>query len=228
MTDGDTALLCARGLVKSHGSGRAQRRILDGVDLDVSRGELIALTGRSGSGKSTLMSVLGGLDWPDAGTISIEGTLLLARDERSAAMLRRKHVGFVFQAFHLVEELSGRANVLLPARIGAGRDGRAAERRADMLLERLGIAGVAGHRPHELSGGEQQRFAIARSLINEPTLILADEPTGNLDVESGAIVLELLCSMVGDRTVVLATHDEAAVRAADRHLRLADGRLQAR
>jgi ABC-type lipoprotein export system ATPase subunit len=220
------ALLSARGLVKVHGTGRAARRILDGVDLDVAAGELVAVTGRSGSGKSTLLNLLGGLDWPDAGVISIGGTPLRARAERSAAGLRRSHVGFVFQAFHLVPELSGRHNVLLPARIGMGRNGVRAEARADALIERLGLGDVADHRPHELSGGEQQRFAIARALVNDPPLVLADEPTGNLDRDSGALVLELLLSLAGERAVVLVTHDEAAVAAADRRLRLRDGRLE--
>ncbi|MDQ6751358.1 MAG: ABC transporter ATP-binding protein [Actinomycetota bacterium] len=223
------ARLSARGLVKSYGEGRSARTILDGIDLDVRAGELVALTGRSGSGKSSLMNLLGGLDWPDGGTVAVDGRPLLARDERSSAAVRRSCIGFVFQAFHLVPELSGRANVLLPARIGGGSNGAAAaDRRADLLIEALGVTGVAGHRPHELSGGEQQRFAIARALINEPVLILADEPTGNLDEHSARLVLDLLCGLTGDRAVVLATHDESAIRAADRHLRLADGRLHPR
>ncbi len=228
MSEAHAALLSARGLVKSYGEGRTARVILDGLDLDVAPGELVAVTGRSGSGKSSLMNLLGGLDWPDGGSVTIDGRPLVARDERSSAALRRSYIGFVFQAFHLVPELSGRANVLLPARIGAGRDGAAAERRAGTLIEALGVTGVADHRPHELSGGEQQRFAIARALVNAPTLILADEPTGNLDETSAGLVLDVLCGLAGDRAVVLATHDEAAIRAADRHLRLADGRLHTR
>jgi len=220
-------LLDARGLVKSHGSGRGARRVLDGVDLEVRRGELVTIAGRSGSGKSTLMNLLGGLDWPDAGAITIDGCALHARSERSAAALRRSHLGFVFQAFHLVPELSGRDNVLLPARIGARGNGGGAGRRADELLEQLGLSEVAARRPHELSGGEQQRVAIARALINDPALVLADEPTGNLDSESAALVISLLGSLRGRRAVVIATHDEAAVRAAHRGLRLAAGRLSA-
>jgi ABC-type lipoprotein export system ATPase subunit len=219
------ALLRAQGLVKTHGTGRGARRILDGATLEVGRGELVAVTGRSGSGKSTLLNVLGGLDWLDDGAIELDGHRLDARAERAAARLRRRYVGFVFQAFHLVPELSGRDNVLLPTRIGA-TDGTGV-RRADALIERLGLAEVAGHRPHELSGGEQQRFALARALVNDPPLLLADEPTGNLDAESGVEVLELLASLAGEHAVVLVTHDEAAVRAADRRLRLDDGRLRA-
>ncbi len=220
------SLLDARGLVKSHGSGRGARTVIDGVDLVVRPGELVTIAGRSGSGKSTLMNLLGGLDWPDAGAVTIDGRALHARSERSAAALRRAYLGFVFQAFHLVPELSGRDNVLLPARIGArGNGGAAAEPRADELIEQLGLSEVAAHRPHELSGGEQQRFAIARALVNDPAIVLADEPTGNLDAESAALVLSLLGRLSGRRAVVIATHDEAAVRAADRRLRLAAGRL---
>src|SRR3954454_17642502 len=218
------ALLRAQGLVKVHGSGRGARRILDGAALDVERGELVAITGRSGSGKSTLLNVIGGLDWADGGTIELDGHRLDARAERPGAELRRRYLGFVFQAFHLVPELSGRDNVLLPTRIGRTENG-AGPRRADALIERLGRAKVAGHRPHELSGGEQQPFALARSLVNDPALVLADEPTGNLDAESGAQVLDLLIALGGGRGAVAAPHDEAAVRPADRPLRLEGGRL---
>src|SRR3954451_10499651 len=218
------ALLRAQGLVKVHGSGRGARRVLDGAMIEVERGELVAITGRSGSGKSTLLNLLGGLDWADAGTVELDGHRLEARAERTAAALRRRYVGFVFQAFHLVPELSGRDNVLLPTRIGRAENG-AGPRRADALIERLGLAEVPAHRPHELSGGEQQRFALARALVNDPALVLADEPTGNLDAESGAQVLDLLTALAGERAVVVVTHDEAAVRAADRRLRLEGGRL---
>ncbi len=219
-------LLSATGLVKVHGRGRAARRILDGAELVVERGELVTVTGRSGSGKSTLLNLLGGLDWPQEGEVRIEGRPLHARAERPAAALRGSSIGFVFQAFHLVPELSGRQNVLLPTRIGTRRNGNAGERRADALIERLGLMAIAAHRPHELSGGEQQRFAIARALVNDPPIVLADEPTGNLDAESGALVLDLLAGMAGERAVILATHDEAAVSAADRRLRLVNGQLR--
>src|SRR3954454_18131315 len=212
------ALLRAQGLVKVHGSGRGARRILDGAALDVERGELVAITGRSGSGKSTLLNVIGGLDWPDAGAIELDGHRLDARAERSAAELRRRYLGFVFQAFHLVPELSGRDNVLLPTRIGRTVNG-AGPRRADALIERLGLVDVAGHRPHELSGGEQQRFALARALVNDPALVLADEPTGNLDSDSGAQVLALLRELAdGGRAVLVVTHDQVATARAHRVL----------
>src|SRR3954463_7249210 len=219
------ALLRAQGLVKVHGSGRGARRILDGAALDVERGELVAVTGRSGSGKSTLLNVLGGLDWADGGTIELDGHRLDARAERPAAELRRRYLGFVFQAFHLVPELSGRDNVLLPTRIGRTENG-AGPRRADALIERLGLAEVAGLRPHQLSGGEQQRFALARALVADPALVLADEPIGNLDAGAGDVVLDLLRAAArGPRAVVMVTHQAEATARADRVLRLVDGRL---
>lgn len=216
------AVLRARGITKTVGHGRAERRVLDGVGLEVDADEVVAVLGRSGSGKSTLLHLLGGLDQPDAGEIVLAGETLTAMGGRALARVRLRHVGFVFQSFHLVEELSGAENVLLPARLpGASRGG---ERRARQLIEGLGLAGVANHLPHELSGGEQQRFAIARALVNDPELVLADEPTGNLDAENGAAVLALLRNLSG-RAVVLVTHEPEAAGIADRVLRLDEGRL---
>ena len=199
-------------------------RILSGADLDVDRGEFVTVVGRSGSGKSTLLHLLGGLDRADAGTLEVGGMRLHELDERGLTTFRRREVGFVFQSFHLLPELSGFENVLLPAQLS--RDGRAAAPRARRLLAQLGLSEVARRLPSTLSGGEQQRLAIARALINEPALVLADEPTGNLDEESGAAVLELLRHTAdGGRAVVLVTHDRAATALADRVLRLQDGRL---
>jgi len=215
-------VLEARGIAKTLGAGRAQRRILDGVDLEVQAGEVVAVLGRSGSGKSTLLHLLGGLDRPDAGRILLAGQDLTAQKPRALARTRLRHVGFVFQSFHLIEELSGEENVLLPARLpGAGRDG---ERRARRLIGELGLTEIAGRRPHELSGGEQQRLAIARALVNDPELVLADEPTGNLDQENGATVLALLRSL-RRRGVVIVTHEPEAAAIADRVLHLRDGQL---
>ncbi|MBV8946883.1 MAG: ABC transporter ATP-binding protein [Solirubrobacterales bacterium] len=217
-------VLEARGIAKTLGAGRAQRRILDGVDLEVQAGEVVAVLGRSGSGKSTLLHLLGGLDSPDAGRIVLAGQELTAQTPRALAKMRLRHVGFVFQSFHLIEELSGEENVLLPARLpGAGRDG---ERRARRLISELGLSEIAGRRPHELSGGEQQRLAIARALVNDPELVLADEPTGNLDRENGATVLALLRNL-RRRAVVIVTHEPEAAAIADRVLHLQDGRLLA-
>ena len=218
------AVVRARGLVKTFGEGRVARRVLDGADLDVEPGEVVAVLGRSGSGKSTLLHLLGGLDRPEAGSIELAGVDVARASERELSALRRRQVGFVFQFFHLLPELSGEANVLLAGRMrGAAPDAPA---RGGALIDRLGLRAVAASLPHQLSGGEQQRFAIARALVNDPALVLADEPTGNLDVEAGADVLRLLRSVAtGGRAVVLVTHEPAAAEIADRVLELRDGRL---
>jgi ABC-type lipoprotein export system ATPase subunit len=222
------SVLRARGLVKVHGAGRAQRRILDGVDLDVRAGELVAVVGRSGSGKSTLLQLLGGLDRADGGTVEVAGRTVAAPrmpSERALSAVRRDEIGFVFQFFHLLPELDGEANVLLPAQLpGRPRDGATARGRA--LIARLGLEDVAGLRPHQLSGGEQQRFALARALVGDPSLVLADEPIGNLDAAAGAVVLDLLRAVADDgRAVVMVTHQAEATVRADRVLRLEDGVL---
>jgi ABC-type lipoprotein export system ATPase subunit len=213
-----------REVVKIHGKGRAALRVLDGLDLDVEPGELVAVTGRSGSGKSTLLNVVGGLDRADGGVVEVAGVRLDAAPERVLAPLRRDRIGFVFQAFHLLPELTGLENVLLPARL----NGRGpALRRGRELVERLGLGEAADRLPIVLSGGEQQRLAIARALVNDPQLVLADEPTGNLDAESGEIVLSLLGAIADEgRAVLLVTHEAAATRRADRVLQLEGGRLR--
>jgi ABC-type lipoprotein export system ATPase subunit len=215
----------ARGLVKTFGEGRVARRVLDGADLEVQAGEVVAVLGRSGSGKSTLLHLLGGLDRPQAGSIELAGVDVARASERELSALRRRHVGFVFQFFHLLPELSGEANVLLASRMrGALPEAPA---RGGELIDRLGLRHVAASLPHQLSGGEQQRFAIARALVNDPSLLLADEPTGNLDAEAGAEVLRLLRSGADEgRAVVMVTHEAGATAMADRVLRLADGKLQ--
>jgi ABC-type lipoprotein export system ATPase subunit len=218
-------VVVARGLVKVHGRGRAARCVLDGVDIDLRPGELVALVGPSGSGKSTLLHLIGGLDRPDRGQVTVAGVRLENARERALADVRRRHIGFVFQFFHLIPELTGAENVQLAARMN-GRNG-AGRRRAQRLIEELGLAPVSQSRPHELSGGEQQRFALARALVNNPSLILADEPTGNLDTEAGAHVLALLRTLARQgRAVLLVTHDRAATAAAHRVLTLRDGRLE--
>jgi len=217
-------VLQARGITKTVGSGRAERCVLHDVALDVDVDEIVAVLGRSGSGKSTLLHLLGGLDRPDAGEIVLAGVELTAQRPRALARTRLRHVGFVFQSFHLIEELSGLENVVLPARLpGAPAGG---ERRAQRLIGELGLAEVCSHLPHELSGGEQQRFAIARALVNDPELVLADEPTGNLDAENGATVLALLRALEG-RAVVIVTHEPDAAAIADRVLQLRGGTLLA-
>ncbi len=214
----------ARAVVKRFGAGRGARTVLDHVDLDLERGELVAIVGRSGSGKSTLLHLVGGLDRADAGTIAVAGERVDRLSETGLARLRARRIGFVFQFFHLLPELTGEENVMLAARLaGNGRD---ATRRGAELIQRLGVGEVAGQLPTVMSGGEQQRFAIARALINDPVLILADEPTGNLDSESGGAVLQVLRELADDgRAVLLVTHDPAATAVADRVLELADGRF---
>ena len=214
----------ARGVRKGFGSGRAARLVLAGADLDVARGELVAVVGRSGSGKSTLLHVLAGLDRLDGGTVEVDGSRVDGASDRALTALRARSIGFVFQFFHLVPELTGEENVLLPTRVnGAHADGA---RRGRELIERLGVGDVAGALPHELSGGEQQRFAIARALVNDPPVVLADEPIGNLDPVSGAAVLELLRGIADEgRAVAMVTHQPEASAIADRVLRLEHGRL---
>ena len=218
------AVVTARGLVRTFGEGRSARRVLDGADLEVEAGEIVAILGRSGSGKSTLLHLLGGLDRPEAGTVEVGGEPVTGASERRLSALRRRHVGFVFQFFHLLPELSGEANVLLAARVRGAEP--AALERGRALVDRLGLRAVAESLPHQLSGGEQQRFAIARALVNDPSLLLADEPTGNLDLEAGAGVLGLLRELAAERRgVVLVTHEASAAAIADRVLRLEHGRL---
>jgi ABC-type lipoprotein export system ATPase subunit len=220
-----TALVAASGVVKSFGAGRAARKVLDGAHLHVHAGEVVAILGRSGTGKSTLLHLIGGLDRPDAGTITVAGEPVTGVSEKALSRLRSRRVGFVFQFFHLLPELSGEANVLLAGRVrGATPD---AAQRGQQLIDRLGLREVAGSLPHQLSGGEQQRFAIARALVNDPSVLLADEPTGNLDVRAGAEVLRLLRAGADEgRAVIMVTHESAAADSADRVLTLRDGRLR--
>jgi len=219
-------LVTARGLRKSYLMGKRTLEVLRGIDLVVARGEFLALRGASGAGKSTLLHLLGGLDLPNAGEISFDGTDLRALSARALAQWRNGRVGFIFQAYHLLPELSALENVALPARIARTAPAEAAGRAA-ALLERVGLAQRLEHRPYELSGGEQQRVAIARALVNEPDLILADEPTGNLDSHTGADIIQLLQALRQERqaTFILATHDAHIAARAQRVVELADGQL---
>jgi putative ABC transport system ATP-binding protein len=216
-------LLRAKGLRKEYGSGAGLIRAVDRVDLDVARGEAVAVRGPSGCGKSTLLHLLGGLDRPTAGELYLGGRRIDRLSERALAQLRRHEVGFVFQAFHLMDELTARENIELPALL-AGRSPAEARQRAAQLLERVGLSDRAGHLPSTLSGGERQRVAIARALANGPTVILADEPTGNLDSAATLEVLRLFEALHEDGlTLVVVTHEEQIAASADRLVSMRDG-----
>ena len=219
-------ILLARALRKSYLMGGRKLEVLAGIDLAVTRGEFIALRGASGAGKSTLLHLLGGLDLPNAGEILFDGKDLATLSPGALAQWRNRRVGFVFQAYHLLPELSALENVMLPAKMGRASASTAATRAAEVLA-RVGLAERVEHRPWELSGGEQQRVAIARALINAPDLILADEPTGNLDSRSGGEIIHLLQELRAERqaTLIIATHDAGVAARAPRVLELVDGRI---
>jgi len=213
-----------KGVTKEYKLGKTIVRALRGLDLEIQSGEIVAIMGPSGSGKSTLMHILGALDTPTAGSATIDGQNLQELKERQLVTLRGKRVGFVFQTFNLIQTLSAQRNVELPMIFqGVRRSARA--RRARELLEKVGLADRVRHKPSELSGGERQRVAIARALANDPEIVLADEPTGNLDTETGGPVLALLkeLSVRDGKTVILVTHDPDAAEIADRIVRLRDG-----
>jgi putative ABC transport system ATP-binding protein len=217
------ALVSARGLTKEYGSGEGLVRAVDGVDLEVPPGETLAVMGPSGCGKSTLLQLLGGLDRPSAGELSLAGRPVNRLSERALARLRCSEVGFVFQAYHLMDELTAQENVELPVLL-AGRSPREARRRARDLLEQVGLADRAQHLPAMLSGGQRQRVAIARALANKPRLVLADEPTGNLDSAATLEVLRLLEALhTSGLTLVIVTHDERIAATADRLISMRDG-----
>ena len=220
------AMLAASSLTKSYIMGSRKLEVLRDIHLTVQRGEFLALRGASGAGKSTLLHLLGGLDLPNAGEILFDGINLRKLPSAALAQLRNRRVGFIFQAYHLLPELSALENVLLPARMGRMEPG-AAETRARELLGRVGLGQRIEHRPYEFSGGEQQRVAIARALINKPDLILADEPTGNLDSHTGSEIIQLLHTLLAEQTATLliATHDAKIAAAAPRVIELVDGEL---
>ena len=219
----NTSVLRARGLRKHYGRGEGLVRAVDGVDLDVAPGETVAVMGPSGCGKSTLLHLLGGLDRPSDGELSLAGRRLDQMGEKALARMRRTAVGFVFQAFHLMDELTALENVELPALL-AGRSPRAARRRAAALLERVGLADRATFLPSALSGGQRQRVAIARALSNEPLVIFADEPTGNLDSAATVDVLRLFENLhEAGQTLVIVTHDARIAATADRLISMRDG-----
>ena len=216
------AVVVADGLTRRFGAGDTAVDALCGVSLEVARGELVAVMGPSGSGKSTLMHILAGLDRPSAGTVEIDGTEVTRLGDNDLTRLRRRHVGFVFQFFNLLPMLSAEENVVLPLSIAGETPDREWLRE---LLGRTGLADRRRHRPAELSGGQQQRVAIARALVSRPTIVFADEPTGNLDSRTSGEILELLRASVEayGQTTVMVTHDPRAAAMADRILFLADG-----
>jgi ABC-type lipoprotein export system ATPase subunit len=215
----------AEALTRVYVRGTLETQVLKGVTFRVRKGEFVVIMGRSGSGKSTLLNILGLLDRPDGGRYVLDGIDFSGADDDARSAARNQKLGFVFQQFHLLERASALRNVTLPL-LYAEEDSGDATQRAEGALEAVGLAHRARHLPSELSGGEQQRVAIARALINDPAVILADEPTGNLDEQSGHEVLEIFRRLVGaGRTLVLVTHDRVVAERADRILSLDDGRI---
>jgi ABC-type lipoprotein export system ATPase subunit len=219
--------LAAKNAGKTYMLGKRALEVLRGINLEINRGDFLALRGASGAGKSTLLHLLGGLDFPDPGEIHSQGRALNSLSRDDLAKWRNREVGYIFQAYYLLPELDALENVCLPARMSRTRASDAAKRGRE-LLTRVGLKERMEHRPYELSGGEQQRVAIARALINEPALILADEPTGNLDSHTGQEIIDLLCSLREERqmTLVMATHDSKLAARAAKTIHLVDGQIQ--
>jgi len=215
-----------RNVSKSYREGEAERVVLRDVSVTIARGEIVVLLGRSGSGKSTLLNVIAGIDRPTAGCVIVDGTDLTALDEQARTRFRRAHIGFVFQFFNLIPLLTVEENLLLPLDLNGRADAKGAAR-ARELLDRVGLGGRGESYPERLSGGEQQRVAIARALVHDPALILADEPTGNLDAETATGVLDLLDTLAREagRTVVMVTHSREVVGVADRIYAIQRGAL---
>lgn len=221
----DELFLRADGITKSFDIGKHHIEVLKGVSLNVRRGEWVALLGASGSGKTTLLDIIGTISCPDSGSLQIDGQEITALSSHEQVVFRRKNIGFVFQAYHMLPELSICENVMLPALL-ENRPKKKAKEQALALLERVGLAHRVLHRSGELSGGEQQRAAIARALINSPRLLLADEPTGNLDSVTGSGILDLFKEIhAGGMTIVMVTHDRSVAGLADRTVELKDGLL---
>ena len=220
----DSPAVEAREVVRRFGEGDYAVDAIRGVSLEVPRGQFTAIMGPSGSGKSTLMHILAGLDQPTSGTVEIGGQDITAMNDKELTLLRRRQIGFVFQAFNLVPTLTAHENIVLPLAI-AGR--KTDSSWVEAVIGRVGLDDRRNHRPAELSGGQQQRVAVARALVSEPAVLFADEPTGNLDSQSGAEVLELLGEAAGEfgQTIVMVTHDPRAAAAADRVVNLVDGRV---
>ncbi len=226
MTPDTLPVLAVDGISKSYAEGRQRRAVLSDVGFQVARGECVALLGRSGSGKSTLLNLLAGIDKPDTGDVEVLGRSITTMGEPDLTLLRRQHIGFIYQFFNLIPTLTVSENLALPLELNGVAAARRGARVSE-LLGRVGLDGREGAFPDQLSGGEQQRVAIARAVIHEPALVLADEPTGNLDARTGAVVLELLAHLFRDegRTLILVTHSRKVSDIADRILALDNGRL---
>jgi lipoprotein-releasing system ATP-binding protein len=217
-------IISVRGLTKSFRMGNTEVAVLRGIDLDIHKGEMLSIVGASGVGKSTLLHVIGALDKPTSGQVIYDGRDVFSMSNGELATFRNKNVGFVFQFHHLLPEFSALENVLIPSMIG-GMEPKEAKHRAEALLEEVGLSGRLTHRPGELSGGEQQRVAIARALMSEPKVILADEPTGNLDTHTAQSVHELLKKLNHEKglTSIIVTHNERLAEMGDRTVRMVDG-----
>jgi putative ABC transport system ATP-binding protein len=216
------------GLTKRYRSGDTQQTVFDGLDVSVDQGEVAALLGASGSGKTTLLNLLSGIDTPDAGRVLLDGTDVHAQGEPARTLFRRRHIGFVFQFFNLIPTLTVGENIALPMELNA-LDPRDIDARVATLLDAVGLSGMARRYPETLSGGEQQRTAVARALAHRPRILLADEPTGNLDEETGQRVIALLTDLAREEatTMVIVTHSRSVAERADRVLRLQHGRIDA-
>lgn len=217
-------ILKAEHLVKTYGSGETTVKALDDVSLEVSKGEFVAIVGQSGSGKSTLLHMLGAMDYPDSGTLTVDGEDVFSMNDDALAQYRRRKAGFVFQFFNLLPVMTAKENILIPLSL----DGQKAdEAYLNEIAETMGIADRLSHYPHQLSGGQQQRVAIARAMISKPAVILADEPTGNLDSASGNEILSLLKTTIKkyDQTLILITHDMNVAEKADRIITIKDGKI---
>lgn len=217
-------ILKAEHLVKTYGSGETAVKALDDVSLEVSKGEFVAIVGQSGSGKSTLLHMLGAMDYPDSGTLTVDDEDVFSMNDDALAQYRRRKAGFVFQFFNLLPVMTAKENILIPLSL----DGQKAdEAYLNEIAETMGIADRLSHYPHQLSGGQQQRVAIARAMISKPAVILADEPTGNLDSASGNEILSLLKTTIKkyDQTLILITHDMTVAEKADRIITIKDGKI---
>jgi ABC-type lipoprotein export system ATPase subunit len=222
-------ILKAENIHKSYTDTLARVDVLNGAGCGISQGDTVAIVGPSGAGKSTFLHILGGLDVPDRGRVTFDGRDLYALSDRERAAIRNREFGFVFQFYHLLPELNALDNVILPAMIlkNSGRRPKELRDEGQKVLERVGLGGRASHKPHQLSGGEQQRAAIARSIINSPRVLLCDEPTGNLDSHSGKAVIDLLLSLnaKNGQTLILVTHDEQVAKRCHRIIHMKDGNL---